>query len=51
MQRVAQHLARFVAYVLVTAPREMLRYALHDQRFFEALFKCYLNQVETLRAA
>jgi hypothetical protein len=31
MQSAAKHLARFVAMTLITAPREMLRYALHDQ--------------------
>jgi len=34
MQSVAKHLARFVAYTLITAAREMLRYALHDRRFY-----------------
>ena len=30
MQSAAKHLARSVAYILSTAPREMLRCALHD---------------------
>nr|GFD23556.1 hypothetical protein [Tanacetum cinerariifolium] len=29
----AKHLARFVAYALITAPREMLHCALHDDLF------------------
>jgi hypothetical protein len=35
MQSAAKHLARFVAYALITAPREMLRYAQHDKRFYK----------------
>jgi hypothetical protein len=37
MQSAAKHLARFVADALVTAPREMLRYALHDKRRYRNL--------------
>jgi hypothetical protein len=33
MQSAAKHLTRIVAHAVVTAPREMLRCALHDDRF------------------
>jgi hypothetical protein len=40
MQSAAKHLARFIAYALCAAPRQMLRYTLHDKylSFIYALF-------------